>query len=150
MRILLLVALLACSQCPVNAQSEQHDRISYKSVKSKYDLRTYSYQTTDRYNPARCGESSMYLPGLGQMMAGETPRGLAFTSLFVSGFTLFFVGLSSEPFDSDYSDRGVFLMVTGAAATIGSCVWSSVDAVRVAKVKNLAYRDQVGTVTRSL
>jgi len=56
----------------------------YKINKTRYDYRTYTYQDGDKYNPAVAGITSFLIPGLGQVISGETIRGLA----FFGGFSL--------------------------------------------------------------
>jgi hypothetical protein len=47
--------------------------------------------------------------------------------------------------ESPYEGEGLGLMVIGLVGAITVEIWSIVDAVHVAKVKNLAFRDQNNT-----
>ena len=121
----------------------------YKINKSKYDYRTYSYKDGDRYVPAAAGVASFVIPGLGQMISGEPARGLA----FLGGFTVCTIatsvgliqlvntigsGISGEVPDGN----GLFLMAAGGIGMYVFDIWAIIDAVRVAKVNNLVYRDK--------
>ena len=48
------------------------------NIKSKPDLHGYHYQDGDPYRPGVMGFASFVLPGLGQMLEGETGRATLF------------------------------------------------------------------------
>lgn len=50
----------------------------YRVNKHYYDYRAYTYQTGDPYHPVACGIASYIAPGVGQVIASEPLRGLAF------------------------------------------------------------------------
>ena len=110
----------------------------YKINKTKYDYKTWSYQEGDPYNPTTCGVLS-FIPGLGQMAADEFGRGAAFLggALGCLGVTIVGFGVAWG-----YEVGGVIIMAIGVGGFIALDIWSIVDATRVAKVNNLAWRDQ--------
>jgi TM2 domain-containing membrane protein YozV len=115
----------------------------YKINKTKYDSRDYVYERGDPYNPLICGAASYIMPGLGQMIAGETGRGLLFAggvtaSGVVAVYGLFSGGLNN----SSRTTEGTILLTTGIVGAVVTYVWSIADAVKVAKVNNLAYRNK--------
>lgn len=124
----------------------------YKLNMTKYKTNDYSYQLADPYNPILCGVASYLMPGLGQMIAGETRRGLTFTSVYFAGATVAVTGFLINPLDPNIRDprgvTGVALLASGMTIVAVTGVWSIIDAVKVAKINNLAYRDKKGTTLK--
>jgi len=121
----------------------------YKVNKLKYDYHDYSLDEGDRYNPVAAGVTSFLLPGLGQIISGEPVRGLAFfgayagcAAIYITGlvrtYDILGAGISGE----DVKEGGLSMMLMGGTATLSIIVWSVVDAVRVSKVNNLAWRNR--------
>lgn len=133
----------------------QHSTAQFYSVnKFKYNPQTYVRDYTDAYDPTLCGAASFFVPGLGQVVAGETGRGIAFFGGTMGCAGLYFIGALNFMFhnmeDPYYYDNysssrsnniGPTLMVIGALGMISVHIWSIVDAVKVAKVNNLYIRD---------
>ena len=116
----------------------------YKLNVKKYDVRDYAYNKSDPNNPLICGAASYFMPGLGQMIAGETNRGLIFTGAFAGSLATTFVGLLKSPDLNNNvpnNSPGNAILITGISSMIVTWVWSIADAVKVAKINNLAYRD---------
>ena len=63
-----LLFLLVCS--PIFGQ--------YQIKKLNYNAHDYMHQPGVRYDPTLAGVASFLVPGLGQVVAGETGRGLLF------------------------------------------------------------------------
>jgi len=112
----------------------------YKINRTKYDYNTYQYQTGDPYNPAFAGFASFLVPGMGQMASGEVRRGACFFGGCTSCFLLMILGGSTAAGENGY---GVILL--GFAGFVAIDLISLVDAVHVAKVNNLAFRDKYKT-----
>lgn len=115
----------------------------YRINKTNYNYRDYSHQEGDRYSPAGAGIESFFLPGLGQMIAGEGVRGVVFLAGATGCVVLLGIGMTdmyTESTTSDQSGGGLYL--AGLLGYMVVDIWSIVDAVRVAKVNNLAYRDK--------
>jgi len=111
----------------------------YKINKTKYDYSTWTYEEGDPYNPVTCGVLSI-IPGVGQMVAHEFGRGAAFFGGAVGCFLSSYIGFAvayggNEPL-------GGALMIVSFAGVAAIDIWSIVDATRVAKVNNLAWRDK--------
>ncbi len=87
------------------------------------------------HNPALCGICSYFIPGLGQVIAGEINRGLAFFGGAMGCIMLMGVGFGMG------NDEGNLLSVLGTMGwmTIEICAVS--DAIRVAKIKNMYEQD---------
>jgi TM2 domain-containing membrane protein YozV len=113
----------------------------YRTIKEQYKDQNYSYESGDRYNPAVAAVSSVLIPGLGQMIAGEVGRGAVFLTANMAGFVTFFTGFIMAFSDSSPNVAGI-LMLGGAGLAGTSYVWSIVDAIQVTIIKNLYYRDQ--------
>jgi len=117
----------------------------YRVNKTQYDHKTYVYQVGDPYNPTIAGVASFFVPGLGQMISGEGGRGVGFLAGYVGCFTLYYVGALRTIDDINSGgdgSSGAGLMLVGLGSAVGVGIWSIVDAVRVAKVNNLAFRAQ--------
>ena len=118
----------------------------YKINKTKYDYSTWTYEEGDPYNPTTCGVLSI-IPGVGQMVAHEFGRGAAFFGGFAGCFFMSAVGTGVAMGSSNETTLvlGVGLMVVSLAGAAAIDIWSIVDATRVAKVNNLAWRDRNNT-----
>jgi hypothetical protein len=136
---LLISTLLICTI--VNAQ--------YGINKTKYDYRHYTYQPGDPYNPSSAASASLFVPGLGQMISGESGRGICFllgcTGCLVFSFAGGSIALNATEMDRDFEEKtrkGMAFLFSGLTATAGIWIWSIADASRVAKVNNMALRDK--------
>lgn len=116
----------------------------YATNKLTYDPRFYIPQYGDLYNPALSGVASFFVPGLGQMVAGETKRGLSFLGgyigcglIYLGGGLVYLFELSSE----DFPIVGPLTMLAGLGGMVAVNIWSVVDAVNVAKVNNMYLQD---------
>lgn len=115
----------------------------YRVNKTRYNYRTYTYKKGDPYNPSSAGFASLIIPGLGQMISGEIGRGL----LFLTGFTGCLVATVAGIINlgTSYKGESVVGAQIAVAGLIGAaCIdlWSIGDAVKVAKVNNLALRNK--------
>lgn len=134
--LLSLIGLCALSTVSLQAQ--------YSQNKHYYSPSEYVYHYDDRYNPGLCGIASFAVPGLGQIIAGESRRGVAFlggaavTYIFTYSGALLIQG--SDSFESSTFRTGTVLFLGGIGGLITINIWATVDAVRVAKVNNLAIR----------
>ncbi len=121
----------------------------YKINKSKYNYRIYSYEVGDPYSPVAAGITSLLIPGLGQALSGEPKRGLVFFGGFTACTIITSIGLLRlvELIGSGISGEvpkgsGLGMMAAGSVGMYTVDIWSIIDAVRVAKVNNLAFRDK--------
>jgi hypothetical protein len=133
--IMLSVLMLAIFATTMNAQR-------YSDLKLKYDYHQYTPQIGDPYNPTVSGLCSFLIPGLGQVVSGETGRGIAFFGGYVGCGILYSVGaaqLANSLYSGSTSGSGTMLL--GFAGMIAVDIWSIVDANHVAKVKNMYLRD---------
>jgi len=148
-KTILLSVMLVTFASIINAQS-------YSINKLKYDSRLYSPEYGDPYNPALSGVCSWMIPGLGQMISGETGRGLAFLGGYTACGVVCMAGFvsavasgtneSTHQYGSNYTysstpKAGGGIMLLGAIGMIAVDIWSIVDAVNVAKVNNMYIRD---------
>lgn len=142
-----LIAAFVFSFSAINAQT-------YKLNKEVYDHRLYIPQFGDPNNPTVSGLCSFFIPGLGQMISGETGRGIAFLGSSIALSTLTFVGLYNSTEEvMTHNEFGTFieskakpgvvaLSLTALAATLAVDIWAIVDAVKVAKVNNMYIQDR--------
>lgn len=120
----------------------------YSLNKDKFDSHQYIPEYGDPYNPALSGVCSLFVPGLGQMLSGETGRGLAFMGGYIGCAVLVEAGavqFTSNNFrylgNSGYSgNSGVGVMLIGLGGMAAIEIWSIFDAVKVAKVNNMYIR----------
>jgi hypothetical protein len=136
-KLFLIIASVLILFTSLNAQ--------YKINKLKYDYRTYKYQAGDPYNPGIAGFASLLIPGLGQMSSGAGGRGAAFLGGFVGCITIFAIGSSNYYVDEEGEHGGPVPLYIGAFGAIAVDLISVIDAVRVAKVTNLYFRDKYMT-----
>ena len=121
----------------------------YKEYKDLYNYRNYTRQSGDSYNPTLAGVASFLVPGLGQGLCDEWGRGLAFFAghalCFISFFTSEAIGTAFDDFDAgEVSTENVSTVVMASALWLAYDIWNTVDAIHVAKIKNLYYRDLKG------
>ena len=142
MKKICLLAIFLCSFCLLsNAQ--------YRINKKTYDRRTYHYEKGDRCSPAVAGIASFFIPGLGQMVCGEPVRGLCFMVPAYTGVTVGMVELirgMSGMSHSNSNAGNIFLFSFGLYYALE--LWSTIDAVHVAKVNNMAFRDKQSATYR--
>ena len=136
-KLFLIIASALILYSSVNAQ--------YKINKSKYDYRTYKYQAGDPYKPGVAGFASLLIPGLGQMSSGAGGRGAAFLGGFVGCITIYAIGSSHYYVDEEGDHGGPVPLYIGFFGAIAIDLISVIDAVRVAKVTNLYFRDKYMT-----
>jgi hypothetical protein len=148
-KTILTLSLFAVSISSIFAQ---YSDLSYSEKKSLYNYRNFQPQYGDPYIPALSGVASFFIPGLGQMICDETNRGLAFLGGYLGSTVLYVVGAieltnslsaSEDPSFNRASTRGSGKMILGLIGMGISSIWSIVDAVQVAKVNNLYFRDQI-------
>lgn len=111
----------------------------YKVNKTKYDLKTYHYQVGDPYNPGVMGFASFVIPGLGQILEGETARGFGFIGGWV-GLNIIKYRVLMRP--NSGSEHNTNYLNTVRYVLVGLRFWSLFDAIHVAKVNNMVFRDQ--------
>jgi len=122
----------------------------YEIEKEKYNFKDYTYQETDKYHPAIAGVASYVVPGLGQIYCNENKRGLNFLTGYAGGILVMMTGMIIDlPNMMRCNEEFTFgkgIILGGALLSVSVQIWSTVDAVRMAKVKNMAYRsnDKIG------
>lgn len=119
----------------------------YSVNKKDYDFRIYTYQPGDPYNPRGAGEASALIPGLGQMICGEGARGAGFLLGWMGSLSIFIIGITMDydERDPDFQQKITtqkVLCFSGLAGSVTFWIWSIKDAVKVAKVNNMAFRDK--------
>lgn len=110
-----------------------------------HDYHTWTAREDDPYDPSSCGKVSLLFPGLGQMTAGEYGRGAAFMAGSAGCIIISLVGIvSGFSASQEYwgSPLAYSLIGVGLAGYVAIDIWSVVDAIRVAKVNNLVWRDR--------
>ena len=105
--------------------------MKYKELKTIYNYKDFTPAISDRYYPGWTGVASAFIPGLGECINGEWGRGI--------GKFLGNVILMTTVNNNAYYN-GSFALACYAAA-LGIDIWSIVDAVRIAKVKNMYEQD---------
>ena len=115
----------------------------YKLNKTKYDYKTYLHQVGDPYNPTVAGLASFFIPGLGQMLSGEIGRGLVYLGGYIVCSTIFLAGsFNMLIYNGGPTESGLRFLAVGGLMLLSYQIWTIVDAIRVSKVNNLAFRDK--------
>ncbi len=112
----------------------------YSINKHNYNAHDYIKEPGTPNDPIISGLASYFVPGLGQIIAGETGRGLAFfsgtiVSAFVGSGSLLALGFTGSP-------EFIAPTIIGLGGTVFIQIWSVVDAIKVAKINNLYARDR--------
>lgn len=160
----LLVAVLSFGAKSASAQIVAPQRpavqglekgMAYNEYKDYYNRHDYRKEEDDRYKPWLCGVSSLVIPGLGQMVAGETGRGLAFlggnlacvvAERVAIGRVNYYFDQNKSGYisDSEFQKKGggaLGALYIAAMIQLGVDIWSICDACKVAKIKNMYYQD---------
>lgn len=136
-KLILVVTCLFVFVAFTNAQ--------YSINKTNYNPKSYIYQIGDPYNPSIAGLTSFLIPGLGQMLSGEGGRGAAFLGGYLGSWVVYGVGVGMMSVDIDedgyYDGAGAGAVLIGIGGAIAVNIWSIIDAVKVSKVNNMAWRD---------
>ena len=119
--------------------------LKYRALKRVYNPKMYARQLGD-ISPALCGIASWLIPGLGQGLADEWGRaagiwGVELGLTTVMGLSAAAGSANNDQYTQTGGEGAIGVM---AAALIGLAaldIWNIVDAVRVAKVKNMYYQD---------
>lgn len=136
--------------------------MKYKELKDIYSSRDYVKSIGDPYSPFWSGIASMAVPGMGQLICGETGRGLGIIAgdIALSAGAYYcaqkFMSYAQKDADGNYvkDENGNVVMTDEEAAKkwafgfvgvlfagLGYDIWNIFDAVKVAKVKNMYYND---------
>ena len=148
-RFVLILAFVMASVVGVSAQvanAELVEGMKYKELKHMYDFKEYSVGLDDRYHPGGLAAASFFIPGLGQMLTGEVGRGFAWFGGAVGAYVVTAVGsaLQTSGYQLDnqgLATGGAVVCIAGALSLVAVDVCAIVDAVRVAKVKNMYEQD---------
>lgn len=130
------------AQAAENTTIELVPGMKYKVLKNIYDYKDYEPSIYDSRSPGGMGMASFFIPGLGQMISGEIGRGLAWMGGHLGAYAV--TGLGSAMLESgeyygseNLTSYGALFFLTGLASMLAVDICAIVDAVRVAKVKNM-------------
>jgi len=155
---IIIVSLIISLFSPISATGQQHETKSslvhhadtsisnssadtyarYKINKKKYSHKEYAYEKGDPYHPFETAVSSLLIPGMGQIHIDEYKRGFTFLGIAAGSISLFPIGFNIAL--SNYN-AGRIVALSGLTGYLVTAIWSSIDASRVVKVNNLAWRD---------
>lgn len=159
-KVLILICLLLCSIYGAKAQmsgsmieqtmNSVHPGMKYSEYKNLYDTAFYLPEAGDLYSPAWAGILSFLVPGLGQGLDDEWGRAALF---YLGNMTCVTVAMSqagrdfyitSDPdkiYDTYKNPGNQWILLGALVCAAGIDIWSIIDAVKVAKVKNMYYQD---------
>lgn len=113
--------------------------MKYDELREYYDYRDYSaFSGYEQYPPVIMGLCSFVIPGLGQMIAGEVGRGFRYLGGYLGCYAVLGGSLLAILFNPA---QGTMMALASCAALVAVDVCAIVDAVRVAKVKNMYCSD---------
>lgn len=156
-RILLIIAVLTLSSAALSAQIVPG--IEYSDLKYIYNAKEYKKAPGDPYSPFLSAVGSFFIPGLGQFCCGERGRGLGMFAagvaidgafIFCGSQFVYYLNKNSNgllDLDGDlFTDLDEAAKWAGSAFTLGGIalvygIFCSIDAVSVAKVRNMYWRD---------
>ena len=132
MKIVWMLSMIMFSTLQIQAQ--------YRTYKHKYEVKEYKYQQTDPYNPTGACLLSI-IPGLGHLYVGEPVRAIAFFGMMEASLVATTFGVS-QTYNRGGPTLSTLFIFGGAAGVLGTFIWSMADVTKVAKIKNLAFRDK--------
>lgn len=162
-KLVILFAAIVLSATMLSAQVVPG--MKYKELKHMYNARDYVKSAGDPYSPGWLGFGSFVIPGLGQVLSGETGRGLA---IFGGSLVIDVVGSvfanrmvdcferdsegnlvkdqNGDPIcnDKEKAKKMLWGVVASGTAALVYDIWNICDAVKVAKVKNMYNQDLQG------
>jgi len=110
-------------------------RMAYCDYKDLYDSKDYVHVQGEPYSPVGSGIASFFIPGLGQVLNGQAGKGIG---MFFGDVLLVTGAIVVGSVCTGKATAGVLICLSGALAID---IWSICDAVHVAKIKDLYYRD---------
>lgn len=124
--------------------------MKYSKLKKLYDYKDYTETYLDVYNPRVMGAMSYFIPGLGQIACGEVGRGLAWLGgTYFIGLTTMITSLpesegypaTAEEVNSSSGQDKAVISLALISSYIALHICNIIDAIRVAKVKNMYQND---------
>lgn len=124
--------------------------MKYSKLKKLYDYKDYTETYLDVYNPRVMGAMSYFIPGLGQIVCGEVGRGLAWLGgTYFIGLTTMITSLpesegypaTAEEINSSSGEDRAVISLALISSYIALHICNIIDAIRVAKVKNMYQND---------
>ena len=148
-RFVIILAIAMASALGASAQvanTELAEGMKYRHLKHMYNYKDYSETIYDRYSPEGAGIASFFIPGLGQMISREVGRGFAWFGGAAAAYVLTGVGgvfaSSGQYYGSpQLENTGAVIGLVGMVSLLAIDICSIVDAVRVAKIKNMYEQD---------
>lgn len=143
---------------PVNLRWDDDPVLSYRYCRNRYNTVGFVRNGTDPYVPFYAGALAYLCPGLGHVYDGEILRGAAFlTGTYCClgvGVSLLSARHNTEVrYDPQYDRYYEETVIGSSGSTLGTLfilggaaiwIWNICDAVKVAKVKDLYFRDLTG------
>ena len=157
----LFISILIVLSTFASANAQYVIKKSYKDLKGVYDPKEYVKKDCDPYNVCLSECASFFIPGISQLLSGEVWRGLA----FIGGEAILMniitdtaseiekIAVTNEKgFLTGYTDEAkgkmnMAILLSALGVDLGLSIWSSIDAARVTKVKNMYYQDLIGGKT---
>ena len=161
-RFIIIIASLALFSSQALAQTAYVNGTAplYKELKQTYNYKDYDARTGGPYSVTFAGLGGFFFPGVPQLVMGETVKGAIFlgselilVSIARSGAETFAENVITDTdgnvtgyVDEAAAKRGATVLLVSLAADLGLCIWSSIDAGHVAKVKNMYYNDKCASI----
>ena len=125
---------------------------TYQEIKSAYE-KAGSPKSSSPYKPTTATLLSLAFPGVGQIYAGETTRGIGFILGTLASSVVTVFSLSPQYINISCDASGCIktsepkskeLAVFGIVSAVALTIWSTLDANKVAHVKNY-YKSKINT-----
>lgn len=154
--IIAAIAMLVCMTASAQYIGKTADVVpdmKYREYKKLYDTHYYERQGVHPYSPVGSGIASFFIPGLGEIINGQTGRGLLFLGADLASVIFLGAIISNaayEEFDPVTDTKTIKVDLSGesAAMVLGVLagrtilnIWSIFDAAHIAKVKDMYYQD---------
>ena len=128
-----------------NTTHEVREGMKFSEYKKLYNVKDYVHQVGDPYNPGLAGAASFLIPGLGQALNDDWWNAAGwFLADILADFNIGLNYYGMTNFVEPYRTNSKYWFSIAVALKVFVVVGSIVDAVNVAKVKNMYNQDLRG------
>lgn len=145
MKKFIAIAMLLMMTAAFCSAQNSYGKVRYRQIKNDYNRKEYVSTPYDKYSRGWAAVGSAVIPGLGQALDGEWGRAAGFFFGDIALRTMTALSVSSETDTQGNTTYEATPYFWGfLAADLALNIWSIIDAVHVAQVKNMCLQDRAG------